>query len=183
MKKNKLTLLDKIRRLLSLIAESFGALNMGEEKKIYPPQHDKEKFEALRTYINTSGKRLISVDRFFDGNRDIGSIGCNLNNHPGLETFYEILKSVESRDDVEQVWMRITDWTDTDDLNEWAFCDTVFFIGAIDVAVLQDILKPLQPELPIEDTANLNDDNFLHQLMDDLPPIKDGQRILWVWWD
>ena len=88
---NKLTLLDKIRRLLSLIAESFGALNMGEEKKIYPPQHDKEKFEALRTYINTSGKRLISVDRFFDGNRDIGSIGCNLNNHPALKHFTRYL--------------------------------------------------------------------------------------------
>jgi hypothetical protein len=30
---------------------------------------------------------LVTIDQFFDGNDDLGSIGCNLAPHPGLHVF------------------------------------------------------------------------------------------------
>jgi hypothetical protein len=37
---------------------------------------------------------LVSLEDFFIGNGDQYSIGCNLTEHPGLETFYKILKQL-----------------------------------------------------------------------------------------
>ena len=28
--------------------------------------------------------QVVPIERFFDGNDDLGSIGCNLNPHPGI---------------------------------------------------------------------------------------------------
>ena len=47
--------------------------------------------------------QLVSAARFFDGNDDLGSIGCNLSDHPGIETFRKLLVGVMDRPDVEAV--------------------------------------------------------------------------------
>ena len=33
--------------------------------------------------------QVVGIDRFFDGNDDLGSIGCNLDPHPGIARFID----------------------------------------------------------------------------------------------
>ena len=50
---------------------------------------------------------MVPIDRFFDGNDDIGSIGCNLSPHPGMDVFRNCLVGLLDRADVEAVYARI----------------------------------------------------------------------------
>ena len=45
----------------------------------------------------------------FEGNDDLGSIGCNLLDHPGPAHFYEVLRSIRDRSEVHGVWVGITE--------------------------------------------------------------------------
>ena len=38
-----------------------------------------------RAYSDSGPRVLVSRSEFFDDNDDLGSIGCNLGNHPGTE--------------------------------------------------------------------------------------------------
>ncbi len=91
-----------------------------------------------------SERPIVSVERFFDGNDGIGSIGCNLIEHPGTDAFRDIFKAVEVRPDVEAVYVSITEL----DLGEgcWPFADTVLVVGAISVDELRALVAPFQPE-------------------------------------
>src|SRR5262245_27366125 len=42
---------------------------------------------------------LVAIERFFDGNDDLGSIGCNLMPHPGVEAFRDVLTGLLCRPD------------------------------------------------------------------------------------
>jgi hypothetical protein len=68
----------------------------------------------------------VTIDQFFDGNDDLGSIGCNLAPHPGLHVFRETLKMLEARRDVSGVWIAIYDTADGD----WPFSETVLVNAA-----------------------------------------------------
>ena len=37
------------------------------------------------------GRALVTLAEFFEGNDDLGSIGCNLTDHPGLDHFRQVL--------------------------------------------------------------------------------------------
>jgi len=72
---------------------------------------------------------LISLDEFFDGNSDEGSIGCNLAEHPGVAVFREVLKKVAARADVRDVLVRIVE--PDPGFGAWPFTDTVYVVGDI----------------------------------------------------
>jgi hypothetical protein len=86
------------------------------------------------------GRAVVTVDEFFDGNDELGSIGCNLSDHPGIPEFRRVLKSLEARRDVREVWMSIYDLD-----SGWPFCETVFVVGAIPVGELRELVKSLAP--------------------------------------
>ncbi len=50
---------------------------------------------------------VVGVELFFDGNDDIGSIGCNLLNHPGTAAFRELLMGIRARNDVQDVLVEV----------------------------------------------------------------------------
>lgn len=94
---------------------------------------------------------LVSLEDFFDGNDDLGSIGCNLDDpntaqarkpetsvsfwpHPGVEGFYKILRTIRERPDVQDVLVEISD-TDVDEGN-WPFSERVYILTA---ASLEDV--------------------------------------------
>ncbi|MDP4145462.1 MAG: hypothetical protein Q8936_13415 [Bacillota bacterium] len=56
--------------------------------------------EEIYRQVNVNKKTLplISLELFFEGNDDIGSIGCNLLDHPGTEKFYSVLKNIKDKD-------------------------------------------------------------------------------------
>ena len=88
--------------------------------------------------------QIVSIVRFFDGNDDLGSIGCNLLEHPGIDAFREVLTGLLHRPDVKAVYARINELDPGDGC--WPFTDTVFIVGTIGLEELRRILTPLEPD-------------------------------------
>jgi hypothetical protein len=87
---------------------------------------------------------MVSIAEFFDGNDDLGSIGCNLIEHPGIATFRDILVGLTERSDVQAVYALISELDPGPD--SWPFADLVLVIGSISAPTLADALAPLQPD-------------------------------------
>lgn len=87
---------------------------------------------------------VVSVEQFFDGNDDVSSIGWKLTEHPGMETFRDLLTGLSRRSDVQAVYARI----DELDLGEdcWPSTDIFFVVGTILPDELRRILSPLKPD-------------------------------------
>lgn len=115
---------------------------------------------------------VVSIERFFDGNEDEGSIGCNLLEHPGLGAFRDALLGLTHRADVEAVYAQIAEIDPGEGL--WPFTDTVFVVGSIDDEELARLLAPLQPD-EVASAAGLSVPPRI-QSAHDAP-------ILYAWWD
>jgi hypothetical protein len=64
---------------------------------------DVTKCKALKHELASQEEpQLVSIDRFFDGNDDEGSIGCNLMKHPGVDTFRRTFGLLVSTEDYVQ---------------------------------------------------------------------------------
>jgi hypothetical protein len=84
---------------------------------------------------------FVTIDQFFDGNDDLGSIGCNLAPHPGLHVFRETLKMLEARRDVSSVWIEIYNA----DEGDWPFSETVLVCGQIPLQILSEVALAIAP--------------------------------------
>src|SRR4029077_12172454 len=107
---------------------------------------DPAKRESLLHRIGTQseyekGRALVTVSEFFDGNDDLGSIGCNLSEHPGVGHFKQVLNDIEARSDVEEVWMQIYDLEE----GEWPFCENVLIVGAVPTSEVARLSESLEP--------------------------------------
>jgi hypothetical protein len=67
---------------------------------------------------------LVTIEEFFEGNREVGSIGCNLLPTPSPDDFYKVFRSIASRGDVADIRVQITEF----DTPEWTFSDTVYIM-------------------------------------------------------
>jgi hypothetical protein len=118
---------------------------------------------------------VVSLEDFFDGNRDEGSIGCNLAGaHPGVETFYEVLKTVRSRRDVSDVVVEITD-LDEDSTDGWPFSDRVYIVTSAPEGEVDSWVRALHPDEVAE--------GFPGNVPVGFPPIPAGGKVFGVWWD
>jgi hypothetical protein len=107
---------------------------------------DVTKCKALKTALELQrGPWTISIDLFFDGNDDPGSIGWDLPEHPGIDTFRELLTGLLRRSDVQAVYARIVE-LDPGEYDCWPSADFIFVVGTISPDELQKILDPLKPE-------------------------------------
>ena len=60
---------------------------------------DDLKCRALKSELAAQPEpRTVPIERFFDGNDDLGSIGCNLMAHPGMDVFREALTKTARND-------------------------------------------------------------------------------------
>jgi hypothetical protein len=93
---------------------------------------DREKLIAKIAAQNPPGELrgiVVSLEDFFVGNDDRGSIGCNLGpEQPPIAEFYRILREIRSRANVQDVLVRIYD--DDDDPSSWAYTDTVYLVSS-----------------------------------------------------
>jgi hypothetical protein len=88
------------------------------------PSHPKE--DAIKAHLTAPGENrlpFVSIKRFFDGNQDEGSIGCNLLPHPGLSAFREVLVGLTRRSDVEAVYAQVAEIDPGVGL--WPFADRI----------------------------------------------------------
>ena len=111
---------------------------------------------------------------FFDGNDDVGSIGCNLDDHPGIPAFRAAVESLLSRDDVEAVYVVIAEADPDDDL--WPFADTLAIVGDIPTADLRAAMASLRPD-------ELGEVTDRAQLAPSLEESTRGRRVQIAWWD
>ena len=116
--------------------------------------------------------QVVPIERFFDGNDDLGSIGCNLTEHPGIEAFRNIFRTLAQRPDVEAIYAQISELDPGDDY--WPFTDTVLVAGTISADELRSIVARLQPD-EVGRGAELGAPKSILQLH--------GNQVLAVWWD
>ena len=105
---------------------------------------DDAKCRALKQKLAGQPEPQVApIDRFFDGNDDLGSIGCNLEPHPGIDRFRQILTGLLARPDVQVVYAQISELDPGE--NCWPFADTVLVVGTIPDAELRAAVYELQP--------------------------------------
>lgn len=95
----------------------------------------------LRQPEHREGRALVTTDEFFGGNDDLGSIGCNLTPHPGLDQFRLTIENLAKMPQVEEVWLQIYDF----DEGDWPFSENLLIFGSIakrDVIKHVDVLEP-----------------------------------------
>ena len=128
-----------------------------------------ERILTLQTSPDTMP--VVSLKAFFDGNDDLGSIGCNLPEHPGVQRFYSVLSAIKARSDVQDVLVEIHEIVD--DETSWPFADTVYILTAAGTSAVHEWVADLQPD----EVA----DGFRHP--PGAPSLLPGMRPVHVWWD
>jgi len=134
---------------------------------------DATKCAALKAELEVQPEpQAVRAERFFDGNDDTGSIGCNLREHPGVAAFQQILTGLESRPDVHGVYAQITELDPGED--SWPFTDTVLVAGTISTDDLTDAVSSLEPDevSPVEDFGAAG-----------AIAAKHGAPVHIIWWD
>jgi hypothetical protein len=105
---------------------------------------DDAKCRTLKTELAAQPEpQVVPIDHFFDGNDDPGSIGCNLDPHPGVDAFRQVLTNLLARPDIEAVYARISELDPGGGC--WPFTDTVFVVGTVPPDELQEAVEELQP--------------------------------------
>lgn len=73
---------------------------------------------------------LLTLEEFFEGNDEVGSIGCNLDEFPHPSEFRELLTEIEKRDDVSDIRIQITCVDSPGE--EWPFSDVIWIMTSAD---------------------------------------------------
>jgi hypothetical protein len=133
---------------------------------------DMKKCQSLKAELEQQDEpQCVPIARFFDGNDDLGSIGCNLDPHPGMPSFKRTLEGLLTRPGITGVWAQISELDPGDDA--WPFADTVVVAGNIAAKELRSLVKELQPD----EVAPASE--FI------LSPIlaEQGAPLSVIWWD
>jgi hypothetical protein len=134
---------------------------------------DQAKCQALKDTLSAQPEpQIVSIAEFFDGNDDLGSIGCNLDPHPGVSTFRNVLTGLLRRSDVKAIYAQISELDPGED--SWPFSDTVLVAGSISASDLQQAVRSLQPD-EVGDAAAFGVSPSIGE--------RHGCPVLAVWWD
>jgi len=134
---------------------------------------DNAKCKALKAELAAQPEpQIVSVERFFDGNDDPGSIGCNLIEHPGVDAFRDVLTGLLHRPDVQAVYAQISELDPGEDC--WPFADTVLVVGAIPADELRSAVSTLEPD----EVAAAEDFGISPSIAE-----RHGSPVLAAWWD
>jgi len=134
---------------------------------------DNAKCKALKAELAAQPEpQIISVERFFDGNDDLGSIGCNLIEHPGVDAFRDVLTGLLRRPDVQAVYAQISELDPGEDC--WPFANTVLVVGAIPADELRSAVSTLEPD----EVAAAEDFGISPSIAE-----RHGSPVLAAWWD
>ncbi|WP_053366253.1 hypothetical protein [Bacillus sp. FJAT-27245] len=116
---------------------------------------------------------IVTLEDFFEGNSDESSIGCNLMEHPGIETFYGVLRNIREKDNVQDVFVEIMELED--DEEDWPFSERIYILTNAEIELVEDWVKILEPsEL---------DEGYAFGQPPFAPELFDGYKVYSVWWD
>jgi hypothetical protein len=106
---------------------------------------DNDKRDQLITRPSAEPEpQIVDFEVFFDGNDDLGSIGCNLIEHPGIEAFRETFARLARRPDVKGVYAQIFELDPGEGC--WPFTDTILVVGSISVEDVAAEISALEPD-------------------------------------
>ena len=108
-----------------------------------PPKELVAKIRSERDFKDYAAPDpIVSLEEFFTGNEDLGSIGPNLTHHLGMQTFFTELKAIRSRPDVQDVFVAIHE------LNEdtiWPFSECIYILTSAPTKEVSTWMQKLQP--------------------------------------
>ncbi len=117
--------------------------------------------------------QVVPIERFFDGNDDPASMGCNLAKHPGIPAFREVLTGLLRHPGVEAVYAQIFEVDPGEEY--WPFSDTVLVVGSIPATDLRTAVRPLRPdEVHVVEREDVPED---------VARLHGSSQVLAVWWD
>lgn len=116
---------------------------------------------------------VVTLELFFEGNDDVGSIGCNLLNHPGVERFYSTLKQIRDKSNVQDVLVEIMEYDEGDDI--WPFSERVYVLTNAQIDEVADWVK----ELEISDIS----EGYMYGQPKPAPELNEGYSVYSIWWD
>jgi hypothetical protein len=94
---------------------------------------DPEALKQLVERINQNGdlrdqeipRPLVTLEDFFEGNNDSGSIGYNLNPPPSPQEFYDLFRSIREKSEVYDVRVMVNG---QEEPNSWPWSDTIWLV-------------------------------------------------------
>jgi hypothetical protein len=128
----------------------------------------RERLDAQKSHPHT----VLSIEEFFHGNEDEGSIGCNLSDRPTHAEFQRVLFSVRGRPEVQDVLMCVSE----DMGDDWPFVDSVFVLTTASEAEVASWLAPLHVDKPYTLETWPGPTQFL-------PPLSADAHVVVGWWD
>ena len=134
--------------------------------------------EDFRRFVEEQAKNpkpaaVVSLEDFFEGNQDEGSIGCNIIPYPGLDQFYGVLKSIRSRDNVQDVLIVIHS---VEDEESWPFSESIWILTTASEAEVLEWMKPLKPDEIWQGWGKAGKPPAA-------PDPTDGMLVFGLWWD
>jgi hypothetical protein len=138
-------------------------------------QHLIEEIKRQLESCGAADAPVVSVESFFSGNEDSGSIGCNLSSALGPHIFHERLRAIQARPDVQDVLVEIRESNEDDpDPFAWPFSDQIYLLTSAAREDVKAWLAPLQPDEvePVD-------------LSTRVPPLELGDDVVIfrAWWD
>jgi len=116
---------------------------------------------------------VVSLELFFEGNNDIGSIGCNLLNHPGIEKFYSILKQARNKPNVQDILVEIMEHDEDDEI--WTFSERVYILTDEEE---NEVIKWVR-DLQISEISQ----GYMYGQPKFAPKLRKGYKVYSLWWD
>ena len=142
-----------------------------------------EAHERLLERINRNGdinydiipRPLVTLEEFFEGNKDYGSIGYNFYpDQPSPSEFYHLFKTIRDKADVADVRVEIKDLEDPEG---WPSTDTVWIVTKASVS---DIKKWLGKRFEPDDIIVGFTKGYYTREHYEIP---EGMQAIGVWWD
>ena len=124
-------------------------------------------------YEGVGPEPVVSLEQFFEDNVDLGSIGGNLSPHPGIATFYRVLREIRDRPDVDDVLVGISEVMEN---GEWPFANHVYVITTASPADVAKWAAPLDSDEPGDGWWNGAPPRWPIQVPGDA-------HIVTLWWD
>lgn len=117
---------------------------------------------------------VVSLEDFFIGNDDVGSIGCNLGEHPGTARFFELFNGIREREEVQDLLVEISEVEEADE-QMWPFSERVYVLTSATEEQVADWVAELEPDEVAE--------GFAFGVPAAAPGLEPGMRVISVWWD
>ena len=117
---------------------------------------------------------VVSLEDFFSGNFDCGSIGCNLPNCPGPKVFSEILTGIRENDSVQDVLVEVNEVVE-DAPEQWPFSDRIYVLSSASINDVRAWLAPLRPDEVSE--------GWTSGIPPAAPMLNPNVKVYAAWWD